>query len=132
MKRPGPRPYAPNCPNRLKTFIDGIPRELEEAASIDGCSWLQRFCHIVLPLIGPGIVTLFSWNDFMFGLTLTTSRTQTAPVVLADMLSGIGEGTASWGEVFAAAVIQMLPVLIFTMMVQRQLLSKAIGSAVKG
>lgn len=68
----------------------------------------------------------------MFGLTLTTSRTQTAPVVLADMLSGIGEGTASWGEVFAAAVIQMLPVLIFTMMVQRQLLSKAIGSAVKG
>lgn len=122
----------------LKTFIDGIPRELEEAASIDGCSFYQRFIRIVLPLILPGIVTvaifvtLFAWNDFMFGLILTTSRTQTAPVVLADMLSGIGEGTASWGEVFAAATIQMLPVLIFAMLVQRQLLSKAIGSAVKG
>ncbi len=122
----------------LKTFIDAVPREIEEAASIDGCRGVQRFFRIVLPLIVPGIVTvaifvvLFAWNDFMFGLILTTSRTQTAPVVLADMLAGIGEGTATWGDVFAAATIQMIPVLAFTWLVQRQLLSKAVGSAIKG
>ncbi|AMM84046.1 carbohydrate ABC transporter permease [Martelella sp. AD-3] len=122
----------------LKTFIDSIPAEIEEAAAIDGCRGLARFFRIVFPLIVPGIVTvaifvaLFAWNDFMFGLILTTSRTQTAPVVLADMLAGIGEGTATWGEVFAAATLQMIPVLAFTWLVQRQMLSKAVGSAVKG
>jgi multiple sugar transport system permease protein len=122
----------------LKTFIDGVPREIEEAAAIDGCRGLKRFFRIVLPLIMPGVVTvaifvtLFAWNDYMFGLILTTSRTRTAPVVLADMLSGIGEGTATWGEVFAAATIQMIPVVVFTWLVQRRMLSTAIGSAVKG
>jgi multiple sugar transport system permease protein len=122
----------------LKTFIDGIPADIEEAAAIDGCPPFQRFFRIVLPLILPGVMTvaiyvaLFAWNDFMFGLILTTTRTQTAPVVLADMLSGIGEGTATWGNVFAAATIQMIPMLAFTWLVQRQLLSKAVSSAVKG
>jgi multiple sugar transport system permease protein len=122
----------------LKTFIDGIPADIEEAAAIDGCPPFQRFFRIVLPLIFPGVMTvaiyvaLFAWNDFMFGLILTTSRTQTAPVVLADMLSGIGEGTATWGNVFAAATIQMIPMLAFTWLVQRQLLSKAVSSAIKG
>jgi multiple sugar transport system permease protein len=122
----------------LKTFIDGIPADIEEAAAIDGCPPFQRFYRIVLPLILPGVVTvaiyvaLFAWNDFMFGLILTTSRTQTAPVVLADMLSGIGEGTATWGNVFAAATIQMIPMLAFTWLVQRQLLSRAVSSAIKG
>lgn len=122
----------------LKAFIDGIPAEIEEAAALDGCPPFQRFFRIVLPLILPGVMTvaiyvaLFAWNDFMFGLILTTSRTQTAPVVLADMLSGIGEGTATWGNVFAAATIQMIPMLAFTWLVQRQLLSRAVGSAIKG
>lgn len=122
----------------LKTFIDSIPAEIEEAAAIDGCRSIERFFRIVLPLIVPGMITvaifvvLFAWNDFMFGLILTTSRTQTAPVVLADMLSSIGEGTATWGDVFAAATIQMVPVLAFTWLVQRQLLSKAVGSAIRG
>ena len=122
----------------LKTFIDGVPAEIEEAATIDGCHGIQRFFRIVVPLIVPGIITvaifvvLFAWNDFMFGLILTTSRTQTAPVVLADMLAGIGEGTATWGDVFAAATVQMVPVLLFAWLVQRHLLSKAVGSAIKG
>jgi multiple sugar transport system permease protein len=122
----------------LKTFIDGVPREIEEAASIDGCGGGSRFVRVVLPLILPGVVTvaifvtLFAWNDYMFGLILTTTRTQTAPVVLADMLAGIGEGTATWGQVFAAATIQMLPVVVFTWLVQRQMLSAGLGGAVKG
>ena len=122
----------------LKTFIDAVPLEIEEAAAMDGCTGVNRFVRIVLPLILPGVVTvaifvtLFSWNDYMFGLILTTSSTQTAPVVLADMLAGIGEGTATWGDVFAAATIQMLPVLGFTWLVQRQMLSKGVGGAIKG
>jgi multiple sugar transport system permease protein len=122
----------------LKTFIDGIPIELEEAAKLDGCSGFQIFYRIVLPLIRPGIitvaifVTMFAWNDYMFGLIMTTSESVTAPVVLADMLSSIGEGLATWGEVFAAATLQMLPVLIFCWVVQRQMLLGAAAGAMKG
>lgn len=122
----------------LKTFIDNVPVEIEEAAFLDGCNRLQSFRCVILPLIWPGIitvaifVTLFAWNDYMFGLILTTSRTVTAPVVLADMLSGIGEGTATWGEVFAAATIQMVPVLLFAWIVQKQMFFGALSGATKG
>ncbi|CAH1656840.1 carbohydrate ABC transporter permease [Chelatococcus asaccharovorans] len=122
----------------LKTFIDAVPLEVEEAAFLDGCDRLQAFLRVIMPLIWPGIITvaifvaLFAWNDYMFGLILTTSRTVTAPVVLADMLSGIGEGTATWGEVFAAATLQMIPVLAFAWIVQRQMFFGALRGATKG
>lgn len=122
----------------LKTFIDNVPLEIEEASFLDGCSRFQAFRRIILPLIWPGILTVaifvavFAWNDYMFGLVLTTTRTATAPVVLADMLSGIGEGTANWGEVFAAATLQMVPVLIFVWIVQKQMFFGAMLGATKG
>jgi len=126
------------CVLLLKTLIDGIPPELEEAALIDGCGPLQAFMRITLPLLRSGIVTvsifvtLFVWNDYLFGLVLTTSNSVTAPVVLADMLSSIGEGRSNWGEVFAAATVQMVPVLAFTFLVQRRMLQNGAAGGLKG
>ncbi len=122
----------------LKTMIDGIPRELEEAALIDGCTGIQAFRRVTFPLLLPGIVTvaifttLFVWNDYLFALVLTTARSVTAPVVLADMLASIGEGRSTWGEVFAAATVQLLPVLIFTFIVQRKMMSNGAAGGLKG
>lgn len=122
----------------LKTMIDGIPVELEEAALIDGCGALAAFWRITLPLLRPGIVTvaifvtLFVWNDYLFALVLTTARSVTAPVVLADMLSSVGEGRSTWGEVFAAATVQLLPVLVFTFVVQRRMLQNGTAGGLKG
>lgn len=122
----------------LKTMIDAIPRELEEAALIDGCSGLQAFRRITLPLLLPGIVavsiftTLFVWNDYLFALVLTTVRSVTAPVVLADMLASIGEGRSNWGEVFAAATVQLVPVLVFAFVVQRRMMQDGTAGGLKG
>jgi len=122
----------------LKTFIDQVPAELEEAAMLDGCTRAGTFRRVVLPLIWPGIlavvvfVMLFAWNDYMFGLVLTTPRTETAPVVLADMFASIGEGGASWGQVFAAATLQMAPVLLLVWLAQRRMLAGALVGAMKG
>jgi len=122
----------------LKTMIDGIPVELEEAALIDGCGAFAAFRRITLPLLRSGIVTvaifvtLFVWNDYLFALVLTTARSVTAPVVLADMLSSVGEGRSTWGEVFAAATVQLLPVLVFTFVVQRRMLQNGTAGGLKG
>jgi multiple sugar transport system permease protein len=122
----------------LKTMIDQIPVELEEAALIDGCGAFQAFWKITLPLLRSGVitvaifVTLFVWNDYLFGLVLTTANAVTAPVVLADMLGSIGEGRANWGEVFAAATMQVAPVLAFVFLVQRRMLENGAAGGLKG
>jgi len=122
----------------LKTFIDAVPAELEEAAMIDGCSRPQAFFRILLPSIRPGIVasaifvTIFAWNDYLFALVIAVERSVTAPVVLGEMLGAIGEGNVGWGTVFAAATVQMLPVLLFVWTVQRQMLRGAAAEGVKG
>ena len=122
----------------LKTMIDAIPRELEEAALIDGCTGLQAFARITMPLLLPGIVavsiftTLFVWNDYLFALVLTSARSVTAPVVLADMLASVGEGRSNWGEVFAAATVQLVPVLVFAFIVQRRMMQDGTAGGLKG
>lgn len=122
----------------LKTMIDAIPRELEEAALIDGCTGVQAFVRITLPLLLPGVVavsiftTLFVWNDYLFALVLTSARSATAPVVLADMLASVGEGRSNWGEVFAAATVQLVPVLIFAFIVQRRMMQDGTAGGLKG
>lgn len=122
----------------LKALIDNIPVELEEAALIDGCGRALAFWKITLPLLRSGVltvaifVTLFVWNDYLFGLVLTTASSVTAPVVLADMLASIGEGRSNWAEVFAAASAQMAPVLLFTFLVQRRMLQNGAAGGLKG
>jgi multiple sugar transport system permease protein len=109
----------------LKAFLDGIPKELEEAAWIDGCSKLRAFLYIVAPLLAPGIVSagvitaLYAWNEFMFSLVFTSIRAKTAPVVISEMLSAVTG--VEWGPVFAAATLQLMPALLVIWAGQRYL-----------
>lgn len=122
----------------LKNFIDAVPMEIEEAAMIDGCNRRQAFFKVLLPSIRPGLVassifvTIFAWNDYLFALVIAVERSVTTPVVLGEMLGSIGENNVGWGTVFAAATVQMLPVLGFVWGVQRQMLRGAAAEGVKG
>ena len=122
----------------LKVFIDSVPRELEEAAWLDGCGRTQAFVFIMIPLIFPGIaaaiifVMLFAWNDFLFAFLLTGSSSKTAPVQIAEMLGAVGDGGVDWGVIFAAASIQLLPMLLFVWLIQKPMLRGFTSGALKG
>ncbi|WP_306257439.1 carbohydrate ABC transporter permease [Pararhizobium sp. IMCC21322] len=120
----------------LKAFIDQIPRELEEAAEVEGASLIQRLTKVILPLSVHGMVAacvfvvVFSWNEYMFALIFTSSAAKTAPLVLAE-ISGSLEGV-QWGVLFAAATLQLAPVLIFVLLVQKYIVTGLTAGAVKG
>jgi len=108
----------------IRGFIQEIPRELEEAAMIDGCSHIDIIRKIVLPLIAPGLVVtaffcfIWSWNDFMFALVLTRTNALTVPVAIAGMREAHG---LMWGEVSAAASLGTLPIIVLAIILQKYL-----------
>ena len=120
----------------LKTFIDQIPRELEEAAEVEGATVWQRLVRVVLPLSVHGMVAacvfvvVFSWNEYVFALIFTSNKAKTAPLILSE-ISGAVEGV-QWGVLFAAASIQLLPILIFVLLVQKFIVTGLAAGAVKG
>jgi|UniRef100_A0A7V3YHI3 multiple sugar transport system permease protein len=109
----------------LKGFFDEIPIELEEAAKLDGYSPAQVFFRVSLPLVRPGLATtaifclIQSLNEFLVALTLTTRKAVTAPVGLAKLQTFLG---TDWGRISAAAVIFMIPVVVFTVFVRNELI----------
>lgn len=109
----------------LKGFFDEIPIELEEAAKLDGYSPAQVFWRVSLPLVRPGLATtaifclIQSLNEFLVALTLTTRKAVTAPVGLAKLQTFLG---TDWGRISAAAVIFMIPVVVFTIFVRNELI----------
>ena len=120
----------------MRAFIEQIPRELEEAAIVDGASLFQTLVRVILPLAAQGIVAssifvlVFSWNEFIFALIFTTRNAKTAPLIIAEMLS-TADGV-EWGILFAAATIQLVPVLVFVVAVQRYVVAGLQAGAVKG
>jgi multiple sugar transport system permease protein len=119
----------------MKTFFDEIPRELEEAAKVDGCTAWQLFTKVSLPLAAPGLITvaifvfIFSWNELLFAMILSAGDTNTLPAMIPSLVLHTG---TLWGEVAAAAVVQTIPVLIFTFVAQRHLIRGLTFGAVKG
>ena len=119
----------------MRTFFDGIPRSLEEAAAIDGAGPLQVFHRITLPLSGPGLATtaifcfVFAWNDFFYALVLTRSRALMAPVAIVNFMNYEGW---EWGKIGAAATMIMLPVVLFALAVRRYLIRGLTAGALKG
>lgn len=119
----------------MSAFFQGIPKELEEAARMDGCTRFGAFIHIVLPLMPAGlaITALFSfiasWNEFLFALLLTSQNSKTAPIVIAEFNSVFG---LAWGPMTAAAVLYSLPVILVTLLLQRQIVGGLTFGAVKG
>jgi len=120
----------------MKAFIDQIPRQIEEAAIIDGAGSFQIITRIILPLAIHGIIAssifvfVFSWNEFIFALVFTTRDARTTPLAISEIL-GTVEGV-DWGVLFAAATIQLVPILIFVIIVQRYVLAGLAAGAIKG
>jgi multiple sugar transport system permease protein len=117
-------------------FFRQVPRDLAEAAQIDGCTRWQAFWQVEFPLAGPGIASagifafLTSWNEFALASQLTRSvNSKTLPVGLLDYTS---EFTIDWRGMCALAVIMIIPALVLTFIVQKHLVSGLTSGAVKG
>ena len=126
----------PLCVWMLKGFFDSVPRALEEAALLDGCSQLEVFVRIVLPLSLPAvaITALFSfitaWNEFLLALVFNTSNdAYTLPVGLASMIPATGQ---QWGDFAAASIVVSIPVVIMFVFFQRALIQGLSAGSVKG
>jgi len=119
----------------MRTFFDGLPRSLEEAAEIDGAGPLATFLRITLPLAGPGLATtaifcfLFAWNDFFFALVLTRSKAQMAPVAIVNFMNYEGW---EWGKIASGGTMIMFPVVLFSLLVRRYLIRGLTAGALKG
>lgn len=119
----------------MRGFIEDLPKELEEAAFVDGCSRLDSIRHIVFPLILPGLVAtsifciINSWNEFVFANFLTTVNAKTVPTSVMMYLSVSG---VKWGEMAATGVLAVLPVMIFAICVQKHMVRGLTFGSVKG
>jgi ABC-type glycerol-3-phosphate transport system permease component len=116
-------------------YLETIPKEIDDAAVIDGCSALRTIVHVVMPIAVPGLVAaathafIVAWNEFLFALTLiTTTEKKTAPVALATFF---GEYGTNWGQVLAAATVTSIPTLLFFLCLQRYLLKGLTAGSVK-
>jgi multiple sugar transport system permease protein len=109
----------------IKGFFDEIPKELDEAALLDGCSRFHAFLRIVLPLTRPGLAAtaiisfIFSWNEFLFAILLTNHHARTLPVAASALMT---DRMVLWGELCATAIVIYLPVVIFAMLVRKYLI----------
>jgi multiple sugar transport system permease protein len=116
-------------------FIEDVPRELEEAALIDGASRLRTFFYVALPLVTPGMVAaavlnfIFSWNNFQMALILGGNDTKTAPVAV---LQYIGSEAMDWGGMMAAATLVSVPTFLFVLLVQKYLVQGLTTGGLKG
>jgi multiple sugar transport system permease protein len=108
----------------MRGFFEEIPRSIEEAAMIDGCTRFQSLRRIILPLVLPGVsatsilCALIAWNEFLFALVLTGQNTRTLPVLVNMFVS---ERNIEWGVMSAAAIITVIPMVIFGLLVQNNL-----------
>lgn len=120
---------------QMISFLKEVPKEIEEAAIIDGCNYWQIFFKIILPISKPGLiaVSIFSflgaWNDYLFASILTGSKVLTAPVASSLF---IVDRIIPWGAMSAASTMTMLPTLIFILVVQKQMVKGLTMGAVKG
>ncbi len=120
----------------LRTYVLSIPYELEEAAQVDGARPWQTFFHVVLPMMRQGLLTvtiivgLNAWNEFVIAVTfLQNDSTVTAVVKFYNLT---GQYSTDWGEMLAAAVIIVLPVVVLFVLLQRQFIEGMTAGAVKG
>jgi len=120
----------------MRGFFQDVPFEIEEAAMIDGCGPLQLFAYVALPLASPGLVStailsaFYSWNEFIFAMILSGAQSMTAPVYIATFQRQVE--MIQWGELGAAVVLTILPLVVFTLLIQRYLVRGLTLGAVKG
>jgi multiple sugar transport system permease protein len=129
--------YIPFAVWLMIGFIRDVPKEIEEAALIDGCSYLQALLRVVLPIVLPGlaVVALFAfittWNEFLFAVILTGAKTKTMMVLVASYTSGSPTDTF-FGEASASVVLGIIPAFLVAFALQRYLVKGLALGAVKG
>ena len=121
----------------FKEFIEGtVPKELEEAAEIDGCTVFRKFFRVVLPLLTPVIstvviiVTLNVWNEFMTPLLFLQSREK--DVILQEVSRNIGQFATDWTALFPMLMLGVAPLMIFYVFMQKYIIAGVAAGAVKG
>jgi multiple sugar transport system permease protein len=119
----------------LTGYLNGIPQDMEEAASVDGCNRFTAFMKIIFPMAIPGTIAaliyifIYAWNEFIFATMFTGPATRTISVTL---YSFIGEHVIDWGLLTAGGIITSLPIIILFMFIQKNLISGLTAGAVKG
>ncbi|HLH58536.1 MAG TPA: carbohydrate ABC transporter permease [Streptosporangiaceae bacterium] len=121
----------------LRNFVAAVPKDVEEAAAIDGAGPARIFWRILLPLVAPGLVAtstfsfITAWNEFIFALTFlgTDQGNYTLPIYVQYFF---GRGTADWGGIMAASTLYTIPVVVFFLIVQRRMVGGLVAGAVKG
>ena len=119
----------------MKGFFDGIPTELEEAATIDGCSWFGALTRVILPLTLPGLaaVTIYaailSWNEYLFARTLAFDPNRW--IFTVGIASFVGEHSVNWSSLMASAVIFIAPIVVLFFFLEPFLVSGLTTGSVK-
>ncbi len=119
----------------LRSVIDAIPKELDEAAYVDGASTWQVLTRVILPLAKPGLAVtailtwVFAWNEYLFAATLTSVHARTITTGLAEFVTVTG---TNWGQMAATAMLTLLPALLFLGLAQRHIVAGLTFGAVKG
>jgi raffinose/stachyose/melibiose transport system permease protein len=128
--------FSPFAVMLMRTYFIAVPKELEEAAIVDGATSWQVFWRVMLPIVSPGILTvaliigLNSWNEFLIATTFLQKQENVTAVIAFFLLSG--QYSSDWGEIMAAALIIVLPVVILFVALQRRFIEGIAGGSVKG
>jgi multiple sugar transport system permease protein len=118
----------------MLAYFQDLPKEIERAAIVDGCTLLQRFVRIVMPMsmtsmvITAIFVFIYAWNELLYALTLTVLKARTVPVAIAGY---VGDNALAWGQMSAFGVISFVPVIIAVLAVQRHIVRGLTFGAVK-
>lgn len=119
----------------LKSFIDDLPRELEESAMVDGCSKFEAMLRIAFPLCSPGIVAVtilcffFSFNEFIFAMVFTSWQARTMTVMASTFVT---QYTYKWADLAASVILMVMPMMIFVAIIQKELVRGLTMGAIKG
>jgi trehalose/maltose transport system permease protein len=122
----------------LTTFMRELPKELEEAAFVDGATPFVVVTQVFLPLMGPALVTtgllafIAAWNEFLFALTFTLSSEQRTVPVAIGLISGASTYELPWANIMAASVVVTVPLIVLVLIFQRRIVSGLTAGAVKG